>query len=105
MLGLADLGIRDECDTIGPLEHEASGGRVQHLPRDGENLDAQRHAGRRAPVPVGAQHERQHVEEERAIVLRLERHEAPSGRLGRQLVQRPQVCRLPAESRPVVHEL
>ena len=55
--------------------------------------------------PLGPEDEREHVEEERAVVLRLERHEPPAAVLARELVERAQVGRLPAERRPVVDEL
>ena len=103
VLGLADLRIGDERDAVGALQDEAASRGVEHLARHGEDLEAQRHAG--AARRLRPEGDRQHVEEERAVVLRLERHQAPAGGLGGELVQRSQVRRLPAERRPVVDEL
>ncbi len=106
VLGLADLRVGDERHAVGPLQDELAGRRVEHLSRNGEDLDPQRHGrGLAGALGVGAQGEGQHVEEERPVVLGLERHEAPARPVGRELVERTKVGRLPAESGAVVDEL
>ena len=100
MLRLADAGVGDQGHAVGALEHQPPRGGVDGLARDGEELDAEGDV-----AVLGAEGEREQVEEEGAIVLRLERHEAPARVGAGEPVERDEVRRLAAERGPVIDEL
>ena len=87
VLGLADLRVGYEDDAVSPLQDEPTGRRVKHLPGDRENLDPQSHAVSGA-LGLGSQRQGEHIEEERAVVLRFEGHQPPSRPLRGELVER-----------------
>ena len=70
VLGFGELRIGDESHAVGPLQHEPARRAVNHLSRHREQLDADR------DLFFSRERERQHVEEERTIVPRLEGHES-----------------------------
>ncbi|MFT3774854.1 MAG: hypothetical protein QM820_56620 [Minicystis sp.] len=100
VLRLAGAGVGDQRHAVRALEHEPPRGRVDRLPRHREELDLER------DVPVlGPEGEREQVEEQRAVVLRLERHETAAGVCSREGVERHEVGGLSAERGAVVDEL
>src|SRR5690606_15308306 len=94
-----DLRVGDEHDAIGALEDQLAARVVEHL------------AGHRVEVEANlvladlAEIERQEVEEQRALGLRLERDHL-AARLGlRRREHVLEVCRLPAQARAVIDDL
>ena len=93
------LRVGDEDDAVDALEHELAGGVVEDLAGDGVELQAGLESADDADV------DRQEVEEERAVGLRLEAdHLAAALRrgLGVDVVE---IGGLPAEARTVVNDL
>ena len=96
---LAAARVGDEHHRVGALEHDAPGGLVHHLARHRVELQLHLHARPRA------EEHGHHVEEQRPIVLRVERHETPAD-LGMDLLEeRLEVRRLPGQRRAVIDDL
>ena len=64
--------IGDEGDPVSPLHHQSAGRSVNHLPGNGENLEPHRQ------ISLTAKGEWQQIEEQRSVVLGLERHQTPT---------------------------
>ena len=100
VLRLGELRVGDECHAVGALQNEAPRRSMQDLPRNREHLQTKAHV-----AALGFENERQHVEEKRAIVARLERHEPAVALLARELVERFQIRGFPGKRGPVINEL
>ena len=96
---LAAARVGDEGHRVRALEHDAAGGLVHHLARHRVELQLHLHA-RLRPEEDG-----HHVEEEGAVVLRVERHEPPAHLRIDLLEERLEVRRLPGERGAVVDDL
>ena len=94
-----DLAVGHEDDTVDALQHQPPGGVVEHLARHRVELEADLHAADDAHV------EREEVEEEGAVGLRLQAHHVPARARGGAGVDPRQVRGLPAQARTVVHDL
>ncbi len=93
------LGIGDEDDAVHALEDELPRRVVEHLPRNGVQLEA----GLEAPDDTHV--ERKQVEKERAICLGLEAHHLPARCGCRPPVDHMEIRRFSTEARTVVHDL
>ena len=93
------LAVGHEHDAVDALQHQPPRGVVEHLSRDRVELQAHLHPADDAHV------EREQVEEQRAVGLRLEAHHLAARARGGLAVDAPEVRGLPAQTRAVVHDL
>ena len=93
------LRIGDEDHAVGAFQNEAAAGLVEHLSRNGIQVEA------RLKSAHGAQIEREKIEEKGAIGLGGERNHLALLAGARMLVDPLQIGGLPAKAGTVVHKL
>ena len=99
LLHLADLAVRHEDDGVGALQHQLARGVVEHLPGHGVEQEAGLESHDLAQV------ERQQIEEQRAIRLRLHADHLAATGLGNRLVDRFEIRGLAAQPGAVIDQL
>ena len=99
LLHLADFAVGNEDDGVRSLEHELAGGVVEHLARHRVEQEAGLEPHDLAEI------ERQQIEEERPVGLRLHADHLAAAGIGHRLVDGLEVRRLAAQARTVVDEL
>ena len=99
LLPAVERGVGHEHERVGALQHQPARGRVHGLPRHREDLQPQVEAAEaRGP-------QRQQVEEDRAVLRRVDRDQLPAALGLGGAVQDLQVGGLPADRRAVVDQL
>src|SRR5690606_37714776 len=98
-LGRAALRVRDECDRIRALQYEPASRGMHDLAGYGEELDLHLES---APA---LEMDREHVEKQGAVVLRVHREETTAHLARHPVVQRCEVRRLTAQRRAVIDDL